>query len=260
MVYRSYDVKVMKLFFCISFILPYQLYSQHINCIDFWKEKDEIMELINSPEEVPVPIEGFKELMYSARYPITAIQNQIQGKVFVEFVVDTSGFTQCARVVKGIRDDLDNEALRVIKQAKFYPAKNRGETINHQMVLPLYFKLPDNKHLQQIVEFKRLCQQHQTEIKEGNNLIKTEDKIRMLCRLIKKNASEQFLYHLLEQDDPAVKFFSATMLLNGTKESVKTIQELSDADGLYQDLAREYLSKIGPQQIKNGKPSFYKTN
>ncbi len=52
-------------------------------------------------------------------YPQSAIKDSISGRVFVSFWVDKSGNTLDHKIVKSIREDLDQEALRITKLIRF---------------------------------------------------------------------------------------------------------------------------------------------
>ncbi len=76
------------------------------------------------------------------RYPAQARRMNIEGKVFVEFVVDKDGTLTNFVVVKGIGAGCDEEAVRIIQSAPpWLPAKQRGKPVRQRMVLPIYFKL-----------------------------------------------------------------------------------------------------------------------
>lgn len=65
--------------------------------------------------------------------------------MYVEFYIDTVGFTFDHRVLRGKRDDLDEEALRVTRLIKFdHPAKQRGKPIIVQYMVPVKFTLKQN--------------------------------------------------------------------------------------------------------------------
>lgn len=66
----------------------------------------------------------------------------IEGRVFVEFVVERDGSLTDIKVVKGIGGGCDDEAIRVISQApKWNAGKQRGRSVRVRMVLPIIFKL-----------------------------------------------------------------------------------------------------------------------
>jgi TonB family protein len=76
------------------------------------------------------------------KYPLLAKKMGIEGKVFVEFVVEKDGTISNVRTVKGIGAGCDEEAERVVKLSpKWNPGTQQGEPIRQKIVLPLVFKL-----------------------------------------------------------------------------------------------------------------------
>jgi TonB family protein len=81
-------------------------------------------------------------LMHSVRYPIDAMKNKIQGKVFVSFVVGKDGFVKDAKVARGADPLLDAEALRVVKSfPQWKPGKEKGKDVAVEFTIPIDFKL-----------------------------------------------------------------------------------------------------------------------
>jgi protein TonB len=79
-------------------------------------------------------------------YPASAIKDSIEGTVFVEFEVDTCGRTVKHKIIHGIREDLNKEALRVTRLVVFTePAFQRGKPIEIHYIVPVVFKLPYKK-------------------------------------------------------------------------------------------------------------------
>ncbi len=118
------------------------LFSQDIN--------DSIHELGFVIETNPEYEGGENELLKlfndSINYPVKAIEDSIEGIVFVEFWIDTNGITTNHRIIKGIREDLDHEALRVAKLIKYKkPAMQRGKPIMVRYTIPIDFRIPDNR-------------------------------------------------------------------------------------------------------------------
>jgi len=75
-------------------------------------------------------------------YPAQARRMGIEGKVFVEFVVETDGSISNVRAKKGIGAGCDEQAVIAVKTApKWNPAKNKGVVVRQQLVLPITFKL-----------------------------------------------------------------------------------------------------------------------
>lgn len=74
--------------------------------------------------------ELYKYLNKNIRYPEIAAQNNIQGRVVVQFVVEKDGSVGEVKVVRGVDPDLDKEAVRVVKSMpKFIPGKMNGQNV-----------------------------------------------------------------------------------------------------------------------------------
>jgi protein TonB len=79
------------------------------------------------------------------RYPAEAVNNNIQGRVILKFVVNPNGSVDRIEVLRGIDPLLDNEAIRVVKALpKFKPGKQRGVPVPVWFTLPVVFKLEIN--------------------------------------------------------------------------------------------------------------------
>ncbi len=76
------------------------------------------------------------------KYPPSAVQNRVQGKVIVQFVVKKDGSIGEVKVVRSVDKYLDKEAIRVIKSLpKFTPGRQNGKAVNVWYTLPVPFKL-----------------------------------------------------------------------------------------------------------------------
>ncbi|GAB2564906.1 energy transducer TonB [Spirosoma areae] len=82
-------------------------------------------------------------LSQNLRYPANAQRARTQGKVFVSFTVCTDGTLCDYQVVKGAHPDLDQEAVRVVKQmsGRWKPGVQRGEKVRVKYNLPINFSL-----------------------------------------------------------------------------------------------------------------------
>ena len=56
-----------------------------------------------------------KWISKNVKYPVLAMENGIQGKVFVQFVIERDGSITDVKVVRGVDSSLDKEAIRVVK-------------------------------------------------------------------------------------------------------------------------------------------------
>ena len=84
----------------------------------------------------------FKYLAQNIRYPKKAAKNGTQGRVIVQFWVETDGSISDVKVVKGLSWDLNDEAKRVVKKMpKWKPGTIGGEPARIQFTLPIVFRL-----------------------------------------------------------------------------------------------------------------------
>lgn len=85
----------------------------------------------------------YQEIAQKIRYPKEARLKGIEGKVYVEFVVETDGTISDVQAKKGIGGGCDEAAVVVIKtlSAKWIPGKLNGVAVKQRMVLPVNFKL-----------------------------------------------------------------------------------------------------------------------
>lgn len=108
------------------------------------KPKEEtIFVAVEQPAEFPGgPAAMMKWLNNNMRYPEAAQQNDIQGKVVVNFVVEKDGSIAQVKIAKGVDKDLDREAVRVVKKMpKWQPGKNNGVPVRSYFNLPVTFRL-----------------------------------------------------------------------------------------------------------------------
>ena len=83
-----------------------------------------------------------KWLQSHINYPTVAMENNVQGKVIVQFVVTKTGKVGEVKVVRSVDRDLDKEAVRVCKSLPdFVPGRMNGQAVNVWYTLPVTFKL-----------------------------------------------------------------------------------------------------------------------
>ena len=84
----------------------------------------------------------YEYLGKNIKYPQIARETGIQGRVFVNFVVEPDGSVSNVKVLRGIGGGCDEEAMRVVKaMPKWSPGKQRGKTVRVSYTLPVVFKL-----------------------------------------------------------------------------------------------------------------------
>ena len=88
-------------------------------------------------------VNSFREwVLKNIKYPVVAAENAIQGKVYVQYAVNSKGEVCDVKVVRGVDPSLDAEAVRVILSSpKWEPAKQRGTKVKQQFTIPITFIL-----------------------------------------------------------------------------------------------------------------------
>ncbi|TGE03803.1 energy transducer TonB [Hymenobacter fodinae] len=85
-----------------------------------------------------------KFLQTKLKYPEEALHKNINGKVFVSFVVDEQGRILDPTVVRGLGAGLDQEALRLVRIMPWWtPGRLNGQPVRVAYTLPITFKLLD---------------------------------------------------------------------------------------------------------------------
>lgn len=92
-------------------------------------------------EQMPELIGGLASLQKEIEYPERALRANIEGRVYVQFIVNEKGEVENPRVIRGIGGGCDEEALRVVKMAKFKPGLQRGRPVRVQYNLPIIFRI-----------------------------------------------------------------------------------------------------------------------
>lgn len=83
-----------------------------------------------------------KFLANNVKYPISAQENGIFGRVFVSFVIDRTGEITNVRVARPVNPDLDKEAIRVVKSMpRWTPGYQQGRPVNVSYTVPINFVL-----------------------------------------------------------------------------------------------------------------------
>ena len=81
-------------------------------------------------------------LQENIKYPPEAAKKDIEGRVVVQFIIEKTGEVGEVKVVRPISEELDAEAVRVVKTLpKFEPGRQDGEAVSVWYTLPISFKL-----------------------------------------------------------------------------------------------------------------------
>lgn len=108
------------------------------------KEKEQ--KVFDIVEESPQFPGGQSTLMQwlrtNIKYPKVAVENGIQGNVYVSFIVRSTGEITDIKIARSVDPSLDEEAIRTIsRMPKWIPGKQGGEAVNVRYTMPLTFRL-----------------------------------------------------------------------------------------------------------------------
>jgi Ca-activated chloride channel family protein len=93
-------------------------------------------------------------LQQKVEYPVEAAENNLFGKVTVQFTVDKRGNIINVKILRGVHPILDNAVLEAFKKIastmKWSPAKQGGKAVAQTFVMPIVFNLEDGTNEIQI--------------------------------------------------------------------------------------------------------------
>ena len=105
-------------------------------------DSDDDEEIFMIVEHEPELIGGIQGLHSHLRYPDLMRRAGIEGRVFVQFVVNEQGKVENPQIVRGLHDLADAEVIRVLLQhAEFTPGLQRGRPVKVQYSLQIVFRL-----------------------------------------------------------------------------------------------------------------------
>ncbi|MBN1999727.1 energy transducer TonB [candidate division KSB1 bacterium] len=105
-------------------------------------EIDESAQIFVAYDEAPEPIGGFAAIQKNLVYPEIARKAGVEGRVYVQIIVDEKGNVVSAKVQKSLGNNgCDEAAIAAIKSVKWRPAKQRDKPVKVQVGIPVVFKL-----------------------------------------------------------------------------------------------------------------------
>ncbi|PKP33351.1 MAG: hypothetical protein CVU00_10805 [Bacteroidetes bacterium HGW-Bacteroidetes-17] len=109
------------------------------------EEKPKQITYVSIVDDMPEYEGGEKAKMQflneNIKYPEEARKNKIQGRVYVNFMVEKDGSITGVKVIRGIGGGCDEEAIRVVKLMKFKPGQVDGTPVAAAFNLPINFTL-----------------------------------------------------------------------------------------------------------------------
>lgn len=85
-----------------------------------------------------------KYIMENVKYPTEALEKGIQGRVYLSFIVEKDGSLSQIKVERGVSEELDREAKRVVRaMPNWEPGEAAGMVVRTRCRLPIAFVLSD---------------------------------------------------------------------------------------------------------------------
>lgn len=107
------------------------------------EEENKVFDIVEQQPLFPGgPAALMKYLSENTKYPVVALENGVQGRVTVQFVVEKDGSISDVHVLRGVDPSLDKEAVRVVKSMpRWTPGKQNGITVRVNYRVPVLFRL-----------------------------------------------------------------------------------------------------------------------
>lgn len=108
-------------------------------------EEGTIFEVVEQMPEYPGGMPAMMEFISkNIKYPAAAQQAKIQGRVTIQFIVNTEGNIINPRVLRSADPLLDAEAIRLTTiMPKWKPGMQRGQAVNVKYTVPIMFRLQE---------------------------------------------------------------------------------------------------------------------
>lgn len=92
-------------------------------------------------EERPEIDGGLPAYYIHIKYPQEAVDQGIEGRMMLSFVVETDGYPSNIEVLQSLHPLCDSSAVQALRRTRFIPGKQRGEAVRVRMRLPVRFRL-----------------------------------------------------------------------------------------------------------------------
>lgn len=99
--------------------------------------------VVDYAEQQPRIVGGLGAYYIHIQYPEEAIRRGIEGRMMLSFVVNTDGTPSDIEVLRSLHPMCDSAAVQALRQTRFVPGKQNGETVRVRMRLPVRFQLVD---------------------------------------------------------------------------------------------------------------------
>ena len=107
---------------------------------DEYSDEAEVFAVVEDMPKFPGNVQQW--ISKNIKYPMIAQENNIQGRVFVQFVIERDGSVTDVKVARSVDPSLDKEAIRVIQSMpKWTPGKQRQKPVRVSFTVPINFQL-----------------------------------------------------------------------------------------------------------------------
>ena len=102
-----------------------------------------VFDTVEQMPEYPGGMQAMIEfLQTNMKYPEDAAKQKVEGRVMVQFVVETDGSVSDVHVAKQVFPSLDAEAVRVVQaMPKWTPGMDKGRVVRVKYNLPIVFRM-----------------------------------------------------------------------------------------------------------------------
>lgn len=144
-----------------------------------------------------------KYLGENLKYPAAAQKANVEGMVFVNFVLTKEGEITDVKILKGIGFGADEEAIRVVSQMpRWTPAKKDGKAVNMRFNLPIRFLLEDENQGEAMNDFLNSVSKHKNFILDGKPI----DKSTALYTIKKANETNKHISFTVNDKTNTIAF------------------------------------------------------
>ena len=119
------------------------LISAHAQKTVVSQTNQKVFDTVEQMPEYPGGMQAMIEfLQTNMKYPEDAAKQKVEGRVMVQFVVETDGSVSDVHVAKQVFPSLDAEAIRVVKaMPNWTPGKEKGRVVRVKYLLPIVFRM-----------------------------------------------------------------------------------------------------------------------
>jgi len=211
--------------------------------------------------------EIFTFLKQTIQYPADALKKNEQGRVIIRFVISKTGKVENIEVIRGVSQNIDNEALRVVGlMPNWTPGEQNGQKVAVYYTLPVMFKMTSEEDAWEInektvvlIDGVKMPENFNTKILNPNKLISAkilkpfpkEEKTKLI-KLYGKQAENGVLLITSNKDEMYYNLADTTDIIvnNDCKEEVSKPEYIGGKTQLLKYLADSIQYPFVAKQLK----------